>query len=107
MFFYVFFKYLLTYYTPSVIVMISDREPALTGIRVESEINMFTKKPLGFYGVTNTGSVGAIMDIEHGIDDIVVLSNGKKARIRYDQDGNPFFISYKQIWYLDDIMIYN
>lgn len=52
-----------------------------------------------------------IEKIEYGIDDIVCFrwyhSNKKwdrlhRAKIRYTANNRPYFISYKQRWYLDE-----
>lgn len=52
-----------------------------------------------------------IESIEYGIDDVVHFrwyhSNKKwdrlhKAKIRYTAKSRPYFISYKQRWYLDE-----
>ena len=52
-----------------------------------------------------------IESIEYGVNDVVCFrwyhSNKKwdklhRAKIRYTTEGRPYFISYKQRWYLDE-----
>lgn len=58
-----------------------------------------------YYGITNTGALGSVVAIEYGIDDYVVLGNGHKSRIRYEDSevASPYFVSYGQRWYLNEL----
>ncbi len=62
--------------------------------------------------VIYTGFIDTLIGIEsikYGIDDIVKFRwyhNGwdrlHSAKIRYTTNNRPYFVSYKQRWYLDD-----
>ena len=101
----------------------------LDGYRVERSYVLYTKaeaydrfqkefgtypndyKPVGVLTLCNFGGL-AIMEIEHGIDDYVIVcdnyENGYKNitrnKINYNAKGNPYFIRNGRRWYLSEFM---
>lgn len=69
------------------------------------------EKPIGTLVLNNFGGL-CIMKIIRDIDDYVVSAenygNGyiraSKARIRYDRKGNPYFMRFRQKYYLNEFM---
>lgn len=69
------------------------------------------EKPIGTLALNNFGGL-CIMKIIRDIDDYVVSAenygNGyiraSKARIRYDRKGNPYFMRFRQKYYLNEFM---
>lgn len=68
-------------------------------------------KPVGTLCLNNFGGL-AIMEIEHGIDDYVVVTdnygngyeNITRNKIRYNAKGNPYFVRNNRRWYLNQFM---
>ena len=73
--------------------------------------NWKTKKAIGVLPDSNWGGL-VVLDIEHGIDDIVETcfdyGNGRihhsKAKIRYTASGEPYFIKFGKRYHFNDIM---
>ena len=69
------------------------------------------EKPIGILTLNNFGGI-CIMKIIDGIDTYVVSAENygegyvraSKARIRYDRKGNPYFVRFRQKYYLNEFM---
>ena len=81
--------------------------------KFQQEFGVYPKdyKPVATLGINNFGGL-AIMEIEHGIDDYVFVTdnygdgytNITKNKIRYNKKGKPYFIRDRQVWYLNDFI---
>lgn len=68
-------------------------------------------KPVGTLCLCNHGGI-AIMEIEHGINEYVVVcdnygngyENITRNMVKYDSKGNAYFVRYKQRYYLNDFI---
>ena len=68
-------------------------------------------KPMGVMALNNFGGL-AVMEIEHGIDDYVFITdhygrgyeNITKNKVRYNAKNEPYFIRNGHRWYLKDFM---
>ena len=69
------------------------------------------QKPLATLPICNHGGI-CIMKIIDGIDTEVVSAENygdgyirtAKARVRYDRKGNPYFLRFRQRYYLNEFM---
>ena len=69
------------------------------------------RKIIASMGISNSYGIG-ILGIEYGIDDRILsrFYGGKDekpvwAKIRYNQDGNPYFNRYSVKYYLEDFIV--
>lgn len=81
--------------------------------KFQSEFGLYPNdyKPAGVLCLNNFGGI-AVMEIEYGIDDYVYVcdhygdgyKNLTKNKIKYDINGNAYFIRKGQKWFLSDFM---
>lgn len=81
--------------------------------RFQSEFGLYPDdyKPAGVLCLNNFGGM-AVMEIEYGIDDYVYVcdhygngyKNLTKNKIKYDTNGNAYFVRKGQKWFLSDFI---